>query len=188
MNRCLSVLLLTLITISSSFAQERQRARDYGITPGILTPGKMNSITDVTGVSVGHSTIIEGDSIRTGVTVVFPHQENLFRNRVPAAVYVGNGFGKAVGFTQIRELGEIETPIGLTNTLSIHTVANALTDHTLSLPGNENVRSVNPVVGETNDGYFMVQFKVSYVINLSNSFYQARYKSIINRRRKRTKF
>jgi len=136
-----------------SYAQERPRARDIGITPGILTPGTFNAITDVEGVQTGHKTIVRGDSIRTGVTIILPHGGNLYRERVPAAVYVGNGFGKALGFTQIRELGEIETPIGLTNTLSIHTVANGITDYMLSLPGNEHVRSVNPVVGETNDGW-----------------------------------
>ena len=144
-------LIITLFTATSSKAQDRLRVRDYGITPGILTPGKYNAITDVDGVLVGHKTIIEADSIRTGVTIILPHDGNLFEDRVPAAVFVGNGFGKAVGFTQIEELGEIETPIGLTNTLSIHTVANAITDFTLRQ--NEGVRSVNPTVGETNDGY-----------------------------------
>ncbi|MBO6522429.1 MAG: P1 family peptidase [Balneolaceae bacterium] len=150
-------IILSLITIflfsSNIQAQERLRVRDYGIKPGILTPGPLNAITDVDEILVGHTTLIEGEHTRTGVTMILPHSGNIFRDRVPAAVYVGNGFGKAVGFTQIEELGEIETPIGLTNTLSIHTVANAITDYTLKLPGNENVRSVNPTVGETNDGY-----------------------------------
>lgn len=153
MVRFILILSLSLFVFEAASAQERLRVRNYGIAPGILTPGSLNSITDVEGVRVGHATLIERENIRTGVTVILPHSGNLFRERVPAAVYVGNGFGKAVGFTQIEELGEIETPIGLTNTLSIHTVANAITDYTLSLPGNENVRSVNPVVGETNDGY-----------------------------------
>ena len=152
MKRFLLLLILLSIPISSN-AQDRQRARDYGITPGILTPGALNAITDVSGLKVGHKTLIIGDSIRTGVTVIHPHSGNLYKDRVPAAVFVGNGYGKAVGFTQIQELGEIETPIALTNTLSIHTVANALTDYTLRLSGNENVRSVNPTVGETNDGW-----------------------------------
>lgn len=134
-------------------AQDRKRARDYGITPGILTTGKWNAITDVDGVQVGHHTIQQGDSINTGVTIIMPHSGDLYRSRVPAAVYVGNGYGKALGFTQVTELGEIETPIGLTNTLSIHTVANGIADYMLSLPGNEEIRSINPVVGETNDGY-----------------------------------
>lgn len=137
----------------SAFGQERKRARDLGIRPGILDPGPFNAITDVDGVRVGHQTIIEGEDTRTGVTAILPHGGNLFRERVPAAVFVGNGFGKALGFTQVRELGELETPLALTNTLSIHTAANGVADYVLSLPGNENVRSVNPVVGETNDGW-----------------------------------
>ena len=134
-------------------AQTRSRARNLGIESGILTPGKWNAITDVKGVSVGHKTLIEGDSIRTGVTVILPHQGNVFQEKVPAAVFVGNGFGKAIGFTQIEELGNIETPIALTNTLNAFLVANALVDYTLSNPENSKVRSVNPVVGETNDGW-----------------------------------
>lgn len=136
-----------------SLAQERGRARDFGVEPGILTPGKWNAITDVDGVSVGQTTLIEGDSVRTGITVVMPHPGNVFQQKVPAAVYVGNGFGKAVGFTQIQELGNIESPIALTNTLNSWLVADALVDYTLAQPGNENVRSVNVVVGETNDGW-----------------------------------
>jgi D-aminopeptidase len=152
MKTLLVFLALTLAT-NTSYSQDRQRARDLGIKPGILTPGPINAITDADGVSVGHATVIEGENIRTGVTMIFPHQGDVFKSRVPAAVYVGNGYGKALGFTQIRELGEIETPIGLTNTLSIHTVANGITDYILNQAGNENVRSVNPVVGETNDGW-----------------------------------
>ncbi|MDZ7808098.1 MAG: P1 family peptidase [Gracilimonas sp.] len=149
----ISITLLFFFIFQTAHSQERQRARDLGIKPGILTPGPLNAITDVKGVKVGHHTIIEGENIRTGVTVIMPHAGDLFRSRVPAAVYVGNGFGKALGFTQVQELGELETPIGLTNTLSIHTVANGITDYTLRQTGNENVRSVNPVVGETNDGW-----------------------------------
>ena len=143
--RLLALFLISILSLQTAYSQERQRARDLGIKPGILTPGPLNAITDVDGVQVGHRTIIEGENIRTGVTVILPHEGDLFRSRVPAAVYVGNGFGKALGFTQIRELGEIETPIGLTNTLSVHTVANGISDYVL--------RSVNPVVGETNDGW-----------------------------------
>jgi D-aminopeptidase len=147
-------LLLTLNSVFVSAQEEgRGRARDFGIEPGILTPGKWNAITDVAGVTVGHSTLIVGDSIRTGVTVVLPHQGNVFQEKVPAAVFVGNGFGKAVGFTQIEELGNIETPIALTNTLNSWLVANSLVDYTLAQAENKNVRSVNPVVGETNDGW-----------------------------------
>lgn len=134
-------------------SQERGRIRDFGIDPGILNPGKWNAITDVKGVRVGHKTLIVGDSIRTGVTVVIPHEGNLFQEKVPAAVCVGNGFGKALGFTQVVELGNLETPIALTNTLGVFTAADALVSYTLDLPGNSGVRSVNPVAGETNDGW-----------------------------------
>ncbi len=146
--------ILTLIFITETiYGQERERVRELGIHPGILTPGSWNGITDVDGVEVGHQTLIKGDGVRTGVTVILPHSGNLYRDRVPAAVYVGNGYGKALGFTQVRELGELETPLALTNTLSIFTVAHGLADYMLNLPGNENVRSINPVVGETNDGW-----------------------------------
>lgn len=148
----LSVLFTTTIYPDVN-AQDRQRIRDLGIQTGILTTGEWNSITDVEGVLVGHKTLIEGDDIRTGVTAILPHSGNLFRDRVPAAVYVGNGFGKALGFTQVQELGELETPIALTNTLSIFDVASAVSDYITGLEGNESVRSVNPVVGETNDGW-----------------------------------
>ena len=134
-------------------AEERPRLRDLGVRPGILPPGKWNAITDVPGVRVGHRTIVEGDSIRTGVTVVLPHGGNLFQKKVPAAVYVGNGFGKAAGFLQVRELGNIESPIVLTNTLAVGTAIEAVVAWTLARPGNEQVRSVNAVVGETNDGF-----------------------------------
>jgi len=147
-------LITTLLLFSSTLhAQERERIRDLGINPGILPTGEWNAITDVDGVMVGHKTLIAGDNVRTGVTAILPHRGNLFRERVPAAVYVGNGFGKALGFTQVRELGELETPITLTNTLSIFQVAHGVADYVLNQPGNENVRSVNPVVGETNDGW-----------------------------------
>ena len=130
----------------------RPRARDLGLKIGVLPTGSANTITDVPGVTVGHSTIIRGDTIRTGVTAVVPHSGNLFREKVPAAVFVGNGFGKLAGSTQVNELGEIETPILLTSTLAVPKVADFLIDHMLSLPGNEQVRSINPLVAETNDG------------------------------------
>ncbi|TVR13906.1 MAG: S58 family peptidase [Balneolaceae bacterium] len=152
MRIALTVLFLFTVT-NMIFSQDRERARDMGIQPGILTPGNWNAITDVEGVLVGHKTIIDGDDVRTGVTAILPHPGNLFRDRVPGAVYVGNGFGKALGFTQVQELGELETPIALTNTLSIFNAAHGVADYVLNLPGNENVRSVNPVVGETNDGW-----------------------------------
>lgn len=132
--------------------KQRYRARDIGISPGKLSPGRLNAITDVAGVQVGHVTVIEGDDVRTGVTVVLPHKANIFRDKLPAGLAVANGFGKFVGATQIVELGEIETPIALTNTLSAPQAADALIEWTLVQPGNEDVKSVNPVVGETNDG------------------------------------
>ena len=130
-----------------------QRAREFGITPGVLPVGKWNAITDVAGVKVGHVTLIEGDDIRTGVTAIRPHGGNIFQDKVPAGILVGNGFGKLMGSTQVEELGEIETPILLTNTLAVPIAAEAIIDWTLAQPGNEEVRSVNPIVGETNDGW-----------------------------------
>ena len=130
----------------------RSRARELGIAPGIVPVGKWNAITDVRGVRVGHVTLIEGDDIRTGVTAILPHAGNLFQDKVPAGIAVGNGFGKLTGSTQLDELGEVETPVILTNTLSVPRAAEALIDWTLAQKGNEEVRSVNPVVGETNDG------------------------------------
>jgi len=152
-NRLFWLSAILFLFSTSAHAQERERVRDLGINPGILPTGEWNAITDVDGVMVGHKTLIEGEGIRTGVTAVLPHGGNLFRDRVPAAVYVGNGFGKALGFTQVRELGELETPIALTNTLSIFNVAHGVADYVLNRPGNENVGSVNPVIGETNDGW-----------------------------------
>lgn len=134
-------------------SQERGRVRSFGIEPGIMQTGSWNAITDVKDVRVGHTTLIEGDSVRTGVTVILPHGGNLFQEKVPAAVSVGNGFGKAIGFTQVKELGNLETPIALSNTLSVFLVADALVDHVLALEGNAGVGSVNPVAGETNDSW-----------------------------------
>lgn len=131
----------------------RPRLREFGLKTGILNPGPLNAITDVAGVKVGHVTLIEGDSVRTGVTAIIPHEGNIFQEKVPAGIYVANGYGKLTGVTQVEELGNIETPIVLTNTLSVPTAADAVIDYVLSLPGNEKVGSINPVVGETNDGY-----------------------------------
>jgi D-aminopeptidase len=131
----------------------RLRSRELGVTVGILPTGQLNAITDVTGVLVGQTTLIRGDNIRTGVTAILPHDGNLFRDKVPGAVFVGNGFGKLAGSTQVNELGEIETPILLTSTLSVPRVADAVLDYTLGLPGNEDVQSVNALVAETNDGF-----------------------------------
>lgn len=153
-SSCLSLLGIALVLLATAVvAGERPRFREAGFRVGIFSPGKWNAITDVEGVLVGHKTLIIGDSIRTGVTVILPHGGNLFREKVPAAVYVGNGFGKLVGKIQIEELGEIETPIALTGTLNVFRVADALIDYMLSLPENKEVRSINPVVGETNDGW-----------------------------------
>src|SRR4029078_2792482 len=120
---------------------------------GVLPTGALNAITDVPGVTGGHTTIVQGDNIRTGVTAVVPHGGNLFQEKVPGAVFVGNGFGKLMVSTQFNELGEIETPILLTSTLSVPRVADFLLDTMLSLPGNEDVQSITPLVAETNDGY-----------------------------------
>ena len=138
---------------SSCFSQNKKRARDFGIQIGIFEPGKNNSITDVVGVSVGHKTVMLGDSVRTGATAIIPHQKNLYQYKVPAAIYIGNGFGKLTGISQVKELGNIETPIILTNTLSVPVAAESLITYTLNQSANSEVRSVNPVVGETNDGY-----------------------------------
>ena len=149
-------MLILFVAANSNGGDEdgpRPRARDLGIEVGVLKPGPLNAITDVAGVLVGQVTIRRGDSVRTGVTAVLPHGGNLFQEKVPAAIYVGNGFGKLAGVTQVEELGTLETPILLTNTLSVPQVADALVDYMLRLPGNEDVRSVNPVVGETNDGW-----------------------------------
>ena len=131
----------------------RPRAPDLGIPSGSLPRGPLDAITDVAGVRVGHTTLVEGATVRTGVTIILPHPGNLFREKVPGAVYVGNGFGKLAGSTQVDELGEIETPIALTSTLNVPRVADALLDYILALPGNEQVRSINPLVAETNDGF-----------------------------------
>jgi len=155
-RRTVVVVLAALLFIGAkeaSMAGERPRIREAGIKVGVLPTGKWNAITDVPGVKVGQVTLVKGDSIRTGVTVILPHDGNLFQEKVPGAIYVGNGFGKLLGKIQVDELGEIETPIALTNTLNVFRVADALIDYTLSLPGNADVRSINPVVGETNDGY-----------------------------------
>ena len=150
----LFVLVLAFITDKTA-AQDgrRPRAREAGVVVGVLSPGPQNAITDVGGVAVGHSTIVRGDNVRTGVTAILPHGGNLFREKVPGAVFIGNAFGKLAGSTQVNELGEIETPIMLTSTLNVPRVADAVIDYMLALPGNEDVQSINPLVGETNDGY-----------------------------------
>ena len=139
--------------MSSGQNAQRPRARDAGVIVGVLPTGPLNAITDVPGVTVGHTTLIRGDNVRTGVTAILPHGGNLFREKVPGAVFIGNAFGKLAGSTQVNELGEIETPIMLTSTLNVPRVADATMDCMLALPGNESVQSINPLVGETNDGY-----------------------------------
>ena len=140
------------ILMADSVNAQRARARDLGIKPGVFSTGPLNAITDVAGVKVGHATVIEGDSVRTGITAILPHDGNLYQDRVPAALFVGNGFGKLLGVTQLRELGELETPILLTCTLCVWKAADAMVEWLLAKPGMQNVRSINPVVGETNDG------------------------------------
>ena len=137
---------------SIGIAQSRARARDLGIAPGVFTPGPLNAITDVGDVRVVHTTIVEGDSVRTGVTAIVPHGGNVFQEKVAGAVFVGNAFGKLAGSTQVTELGTIETPIVLTNTLSVGVAVDAVVRYTLAQRGNEQVRSVNALDGETNDG------------------------------------
>jgi D-aminopeptidase len=144
------VLILGLALMAS---EERPRVREFGIKVGIMEPGKWNAITDVEGVKVGHVTLIEGDNVRTGATAILPFDGNIYQEMVPGAIYVANGYGKLMGYTQVEELGAIETPIILTNTLSVPTAANGLITYILALAGNESVGSVNAVVGETNDGY-----------------------------------
>ncbi len=145
-----TLVIMLSATTNNTYAQMK-RARDYGIEIGILRPGNYNAITDVPGVKVGQVTLKEGDSVKTGVTAILPHDGNIFQQKVPAGIFVGNGFGKLTGYTQVEELGNLETPIVLTNTLSVPTAAAAVIEYTLSQPGNEGVMSVNAVVGETND-------------------------------------
>ncbi|MDX1740421.1 MAG: P1 family peptidase, partial [Rhodothermales bacterium] len=149
----LAALAFFVVSAVAQPVSERPRARDVGVVTGIMTPGPLNAITDVAGVLVGHSTVWIDDSLRTGVTAILPHSGNVFLRRVPAAIYVGNGFGKLLGFTQVDELGELESPILLTCTLCVWRAADQLVDILLGQPGMEDVRSINVVVGETNDGF-----------------------------------
>ncbi|HEY7637186.1 MAG TPA: P1 family peptidase, partial [Gemmatimonadales bacterium] len=155
MSRPVLLPLCFLLWIAPAAAQQPARARALGIQPGTLPPGPLNAITDVSGVRVGQATVRLGDSVRTGVTAILPHGGNPFLERVPAAIYVGNGFGKLLGVTQVAELGELETPILLTCTLCVWKAADALVGWMLKQPGMAEVRSINPVVGETNDGYVL---------------------------------
>jgi D-aminopeptidase len=150
--RIICLLILVFVVVLDAQDARRPRARDLGVAPGVFQPGPLNAITDVDGVTVGHVTIVEGDATRTGVTVVVPHPGNVFQDKVPGAVFVGNAFGKLAGSTQVDELGTIETPIALTNTLAVGAAVEGLVRWTLDQSGNADVRSVNAVVGETNDG------------------------------------
>ncbi len=152
MKRYVLINVTMVLCVLSLTAQQHRTLREWGFPTGIFETGRYNAITDVPGVTVGHVTLIEGDSVRTGVTAIVPHQGNIFRQKVPAAIYVGNGFGKLAGVTQVNELGNIETPVILTNTLSVAAGIEGVVRYTLMQPGNEQERSVNAVVGETNDG------------------------------------
>lgn len=147
------VLLIAILCVTNLLFSQAKRARDLGIDIGVMKPGVFNAITDVPGVQVGHKTMIAGDSIRTGVSAIIPARGNLFQNKLPAAIYIGNGYGKLAGYSQVKELGNLETPIVLTNTLSVGTAMKAVVNYTLNDPDNSDVRSVNAVVGETNDGF-----------------------------------
>jgi len=150
--RTLSIIAMAVPATSSQLSAQRARARDLGVKPGVFQPGPLNAITDVAGVRVGQTTVVEGANIRTGVTAILPHGGNMFMDRVPAALHVGNGFGKITGVTQLRELGELETPILLTCTLCVWKAADAMVEWLLERPDMASVRSINPLVAETNDG------------------------------------
>jgi D-aminopeptidase len=150
-----AVVLCLFLSVPAAGAQQHARARALGVVPGMLPPGPLNAITDVAGVRVGQATVRSGDSVRTGVTAILPHAGNPFLDRVPAAIHVGNGFGKLLGVTQVAELGELETPILLTCTLCVWKAADAMVAWMLARPDMGDVRSINPVVGETNDGYVL---------------------------------
>jgi len=147
------IIVLLLTVLQTTNAQTSKRARDWGLRIGVMSPGQWNAITDVPGVKVGHTTLIKGDNIRTGVTTILPYDGNIFQQKVPAAIFAGNGFGKLAGSTQVTELGNLETPVVLTNTLNVPVAMNALIEYTLQQQGNEKVQSVNAVVGETNDSW-----------------------------------
>jgi D-aminopeptidase len=152
LRAALAILVMLPVMNCQNTNAQMKRARDYGIEIGILRTGRYNAITDVPGVKAGHVTLKEGDSVNTGVTAILPHDGNIFQQKVPAGIFVANGFGKLTGYTQVEELGNLETPVVLTNTLSVSAAVAAVIEHTLSQPGNERVMSVNAVVGETNDG------------------------------------
>ena len=152
-NKLASTFLISILVSTVGMCIAQERARDYGIEIGILHPGRYNAITDVGNVRVGHFTLIQSDSIRTGVTAILPHSENIFQNKVPAAIHLANGFGKLAGYAQVAELGVMETPIVLSNTLNVSAGLDALIDYTFRFDDNHDIRSVNGLVGETNDGW-----------------------------------
>src|SRR5512133_4246180 len=152
MLRHVTLLMAISASLSAQQTAKRPRLRELGVSVGVLPAGQLNAITDVPGVLIGQTTIVRGDNVRTGVTAILPHGGNLFREKVPGAVFIGNAFGKLAGSTQVEELGEIETPILLTSTTNVPRVADAVLDYMLALPGNETLLSINPLVGETNDG------------------------------------
>ena len=176
----LFIYLFTYFLLVNDLLAQNKRPRDLGIIIGVLPTGNFNAITDVGDVKVGHATLVKGDSVRTGVTAILPHDGNIFQHKVPAAIYVGNGFGKLTGVTQVNELGNIETPIILTNTLSVATALNAVIDYTLKQKGNETVRSVNAIVGETNDGWVLNDIRGKHVKmqDVLNAINQAREGSV----------
>jgi D-aminopeptidase len=176
----LFIYLFTYFLLVNNLLAQNKRPRDLGIIIGVLPTGNFNAITDVGDVKVGHATLVKGDSVRTGVTAILPHDGNIFQHKVPAAIYVGNGFGKLTGVTQVNELGNIETPIILTNTLSVATALNAVIDYTLKQKGNETVRSVNAIVGETNDGWVLNDIRGKHVKmqDVLNAINQAREGSV----------
>ncbi|HLG40132.1 MAG TPA: P1 family peptidase, partial [Chitinophagaceae bacterium] len=145
--------LFILFVFKIDLSAQHKKITELNIRIGVMQQGKLNAITDVSGVKVGHTTLLKGEAVRTGVTAILPHGGNLFQQKVPAAVYLGNAFGKLAGYTQVKELGNIESPIVLTNTLNIATGINAIIKYTLAQKGNESVQSVNAIVGETNDGF-----------------------------------
>jgi len=153
LNNMKNILLIAIcLLMFTAHSQDKKRARDYGLEIGVLKTGSLNAITDIKGVKVGHFTLMEDGVVNTGVTAIIPHSDNIFQNKVPAAIYIANGFGKLTGISQVEELGNLETPVVLTNTLSVPTASGAVIKYMLNMEGNENVKSVNPVVGETNDG------------------------------------
>ena len=174
-------LIFIFLTVTLTFfsAEERPRMREFGIETGIIKPGALNAITDVPGVKVGQVTLIQGDNIRTGVTAILPHEGNIYQSKVPGAIYVANGYGKLMGYTQVEELGNIETPIILTNTLSVPTAADAVIDYVLTQKGNESVGSVNALLSINSSVIFSTSSSLSKILHSGNFFPLPSLSSII---------